>query len=442
MSSWRYSLKSRLLWYVAIVVALTASFQVFMAFQTTIHETDEIFDYQMQQVAFSLRPATQGNGISTVQSRVDNDNDEDDEFLIQIWAGEADQPFHTNDQILQIPRMAEGFSNITVKNKEFRVFSLSSGDHLIQIAQEEGVRSKIAGRLAVRTVAPILATAPILFFLVWRGVSVAFKPISKITSQLSSRRGNQLQSLPSDGLAREVAPFVNEINSHYERVRNTVEVQRRFLGDAAHELRSPIAALMLQMEVLNRTLESEPQHKASLSLKMGIARAMRVVEQMLALEHQQAAQLNSDLPNSADLVKIVLSSIHDVSNIASERQVVIMENILNQCVVSGNPEMIYIMVRNVLDNAVRYSPVMGVVHVELEKCELGYVLCVKDQGPGISSEQKERVFDRFYRVPGTEGVGSGLGLAIVKEIAIFHNFSIHLDTFGEGLDFRITFPSS
>jgi len=198
----------------------------------------------------------------------------------------------------------------------------------------------------------------------------------------------------------------------------------------------------LQMEVLNRTLESEPQHKASLSLKMGIARAMRVVEQMLALEHQQAAQLNSDFSNSADLVKIVLSSIHDVSNIASERQVVIMENILNQCVVSGNPEMIYIMVRNVLDNAVRYSPVMGVVHVELEKCDLGYVLCVKDQGPGISSEQKERVFDRFYRVPGTEGVGSGLGLAIVKEIAIFHDFSIHLDTSGEGLDFRITFPSS
>ena len=442
MSSGQYSLKSRLLWYVAVVVALTASFQVFMAFQTTIHETDEIFDYQMQQVAFSLRPATQGNGISTVQNRIDNDNDEDDEFLIQIWAGEGDQPFHTNDQILQIPRMVEGFSNVTVKNKVFRVFSLSSGDHLIQIAQEEGVRSKIAGRLAVRTVAPILATVPILFFLVWRGVSVAFKPISKITSQLSSRRGNQLQSLPSDGLSREVAPFVNEINSHYERVRNTVEVQRRFLSDAAHELRSPIAALMLQMEVLNRTLESEPQHKASLSLKMGIARAMRVVEQMLALEQQQAAQLNSDFPNNVDLVKIVSSSIHDVSNIASQKQVVILENILNQCVVSGNPEMIYIMVRNVLDNAVRYSPVMGVVHVVLEKCELGYVLCVRDQGPGISSEQKERVFDRFYRVPGTEGVGSGLGLAIVKEIAIFHDFSIRLDTSGEGLDFRITFPSS
>ena len=439
----RYSLKSRLLWYIMVAIALTAVFQVYMAFQTTVHETDELFDYQMQQVAYSLRPATQGAGIGSADTRMDNDNDEDDEFVIQIWAPGKAQPFQSNDTVAQLTRTPEGFSSTHLQGKLFRVFALTSGDHLIQVAQEAGLRDKIAGKQAFRTVAPILATLPLLLFLVWRGVSQAFAPIARITSQLASRRGNQLQSLSSEGLSREVAPFVEEVNSHYERVRHTLESQRQFLADAAHELRSPIAALNLQMEVLSRTLDNEQQEKAAQSLKTGINRAARVIEQMLTLENQQALLAGQRTRSAVDLSRVVDRTLQDVQDQASAKCIAVHANVSTGYMVSGDFEMLAIMVRNVLDNAIRYTPEGGTITATLERRPAEVTLSVQDNGPGIPPEYMDRVFDRFFRVPGSVGNGSGLGLAIVSEIAGFHHASVTMDPVSHegGLNLQITFPA-
>lgn len=438
----RYSLKSRLLWYVMAAIALTAAFQVYMAFQTTIHETDELFDYQMQQVAFSLRPATQGAGLSAAGMRMDNDNDEDDEFVIQIWAPNDVQPFHSNDQTRLLTRTPEGFSSIQLQGKLFRVFALVSGDHLIQVAQEVGIRDRMAGKLALRTVAPMLATVPLLLFLVWRGVSVAFAPMARITSQLANRRGNQLQSLSSEGLSREVAPFVEEVNRHYERVRHTLESQRLFLADAAHELRSPIAALTLQLEVLNRTLETAQQDKAAQNLKAGISRAARVVEQMLAWENQQSAQTESRQRGPVDLTSVVKRTLQEIQDQAAAKHIEIKHHLAVGQFVEGDFEMLSILVRNIVDNAIRYTPENGVIQVAIERRAQGLVLGVQDNGPGIPAGCLARVFDRFYRVPGSVGNGSGLGLAIVREIATFHHASVVMDPASEagGLNLQVTFP--
>lgn len=440
----RYSLKSRLLGYVFGAIAITAAFQVFMAFQTTIHETDELFDYQMQQVAFSLRPAVQGAELTVADVLKDNDNDEDDEFLVQIWTANGKQSFHSNDRTQLLGRTAEGFTEVMLHGTLFRVFALSSGDQLIQVAQEAGVRNRIAATLAFRTVAPMLLTVPVLMFLVWQVVQAALAPIERIRAQLSARRGNQLQSLSPEGLPSEVVPFVDEVNSHYARVNSTFESQRRFVADAAHELRSPIAALKLQLELLGRTTEADQHDRVVLRMRRGVERAARVVDQMLALEHQLTAQANPRPFVLVDLQDVVHKTVADAMDLAAAKSIDLRVESEAGCTVLGDFEMLCILLRNVLDNAIKYTPAYGTVQIATRHAPGLVAVQVVDTGSGIKPEHLNRIFDRFYRVPGSPGTGSGLGLAIVSEIATLHNARVQVcnRTSEAGLQFSLEFPVS
>ncbi|MDT7517042.1 ATP-binding protein [Rhodoferax mekongensis] len=438
----RYSLKSQLIASIMFAVTLTGILQAYMAFQTTVHETDELFDYQMQQVAYSLRPSVQSGNLSSSDALMDNDSDEDDEFLIQIWSSDDRRIFQSSEVLLQLQKSVDGFSEANLQGKIFKIFTLSSGDRLIQVAQESGLRQRIAGRLALRTVSPILWTMPVLLFLIWSVVSKASAPISRISSQLSNRQGNQLQELPVDGLPKEIAPLVEEVNSHYLRVQRTLESQRRFLADAAHELRSPIAALSLQLEVLNRTLENEHQDKAAQTMRLGINRAVRVVEQMLTLEHQQANLNNHRNRVIVDLCSVIHRTLTEMNEFADKKLIKLHINLTPNLQVVGDPDMLSIMIRNVIDNAIRYTPEGGVISIQLHEEQKQKTLSISDSGLGISKKYLDRVFDRFFRVPGSVGVGSGLGLSIVNEIAAFHSAIVKLEngTRSEGLTVQICFP--
>jgi len=437
----QYSLKSRLLGYVLGAIAVTAAFQVFMAFQSTIHETDELFDYQMQQVASSLRPAAQGAELTVADVLKDNDNDEDDEFLVQIWAADGKQSFHSNDRAQLLGRTTEGFSEVLLHGTAFRVFALTSGEQLIQVAQESGVRHRIAATLAFRTVAPMLLTVPILMFLVWRVVHAALEPIERIRAQLSSRRGNQLQSLSSDGLPSEIVPFVDEVNSHYARVNSTFASQRRFVADAAHELRSPVAALKLQLELLERTKETDQHELVMRRLKGGVERAARVVDQMLALEHQLSAQTNPQAMGTVHLQDVIQKTVAEAGELAHAKPINIRVAGNNHLAVAGDFEMLCILLRNVLDNAIKYTPAHGSIQISTHLDRGRVCLQVADSGPGIQAEHIDRIFDRFYRVPGATGTGSGLGLSIVSEIAAIHNATLTVENIpgGRGLLLTVAF---
>lgn len=438
-----YSLKYRLLGYVFAAIAVTAAFQVYMAFQTTIHETDELFDYQMQQVALSLRPVVQGAELSVAELLRDNDNDEDDEFLVQIWGADGKPSFHSNDRSQLLGRTADGFSEVVLRDTHFRVFTLSSWGHLIQVAQESGVRQRIAGTLALRTVAPMLFTVPILMFLVWQVVHAALAPIARIRAQLSSRRGNQLQSLSAEGLPSEVVPFVDEVNSHYERVHTTFASQRRFVADAAHELRSPMAALQLQLELLERSDGTEQRERVVQRMKRGVERAARVVDQMLALEHQLNAQADPRPLSDVDLKDVVLKTVADAGDLAMAKNIALLVDCESACRVWGDFEMLCILLRNVVDNAIKYTPAYGTVRIAVSVgtgTGTGTVtLQVADTGPGIKPEHLGRIFDRFYRVPGSPGTGSGLGLSLVSEIAASLDARVQVEnqSLGPGLLFTL-----
>jgi len=353
-----YSLKTRLLGYVLGAIAVTAAFQVVMAFQTTIHETDEIFDFQMQQVAFSLRPAVVGAELNVDAVLKDNDNDEDDKFLVQIWTADGKRSFHSNDYSQFLGRTTEGFSEVKLRDTEFRVFALTSGDHLIQIAQEVGVRNRISANLALRTVAPILITLPILMFLVWHVVKSALVPVDRLRAQLSIREGNQLQSLSPDGLPVEVEPLVEEINGHYAKINSTFESQRRFVADAAHELRSPIAALILQLELLARSRDADNFQQAVLRMKLGVARAARAVDQMLALEHQMNAQSKVVTLVPLYLNDVVSKAIPEAQLLAVAKDISLeVQNEGEPMKVVGDSEMLCVLLRNVIDNAIKYTPI-------------------------------------------------------------------------------------
>jgi two-component system OmpR family sensor kinase len=244
-------------------------------------------------------------------------------------------------------------------------------------------------------------------------------------------------------LPDEVRPLVQELNLLFGRVRTAFEAQQHFVADAAHELRSPLAALKLQALSLDRAEDAHARAVAIGRLTAGIERATRLVEQLLVLARQESggAEQKFDSVNLADLAKRTMG---DMVGAAQARHIDLGLVHVDEASVAGQGDALLILLRNLIDNAIKYTPAGGSVDVEVRQTERGPVLCVEDSGPGISPEERERVFSRFYRVPGSSAGGSGLGLAIIKAIAERHGATLALEQSERlgGLKVKVEFPTT
>jgi two-component system OmpR family sensor kinase len=419
-----------------VLIGVSASAATWLAVRK---EADEIFDYQLQQMALSLRDQT-----LHAQTGFFGDFD----YVIQVWDPSGSLVYFSNQGVV-LPQSRTGFQTVALRGADWRVYTMAQEDKTIQVAAPVSLRRDRASAMALRILVPIGASIPLFAILIWLLVTRELRPLEDIARAIRRRKPSSLDPLAESGLPEEVVPMVSELNALLGRLRDAIQTQKRFTADAAHELRTPLAALQLQIELVQRSYlakdRPEDTREAIDSLRAGALRASRLVEQMLTM-----ARLEPGMEESAAHEAFAPVSLTDVAaavaaeneGLAEAKGVELRLGRMDLATVNGQPNALRTLVRNLLDNAMRYTPAGGRVELEVRAEGEQVVLQVSDTGPGIPAEDRERVFDRFYRVPGSTAEGSGLGLAIVKQIADAHRAAISLGEADHGgLRATVRFPA-
>ncbi|CAB3859411.1 Sensor protein QseC [Achromobacter mucicolens] len=436
-----YSLRARLLFFLLAAIAVGALVQGAIAYRSTLAQADDIFDSLLQRTALSLGT---GDGLlSTGPTHARGAGSPvADDLIIQIWTPDGLRVFNSRSRLRLPSQIVLGFSDARLEGETYRVYSLATPFQVIQVAQDMRVRKNMASALALRTVAPIAAAAPLLMLIIWCVVSWSLRPVKRARAQVAARQPEDLSPVSVRGLPDEIRPLVQELNLLLERMRGAFAQQKQFVGDAAHELRSPLAALRLQMRALQRATDPEARQVAEQRLAAGIDRATRLVEQLLSMARQEGAQAQTPLA-PVDLADVLRQAISETLPQANAKSIDIALDGEAEAQVRGNRDALVLLARNLLDNAIKHSPAGGRVGIRLDRTPDRVSLLIDDAGPGIPVHERERVFDRFYRAEGNTTHGSGLGLAIARTIADRHGATITLEDppAGQGLRARVDFPA-
>jgi two-component system, OmpR family, sensor kinase len=428
-----HSLRRRLLWLVLAAIAFASVLQATSAYRTALLQADMMFDYHLQEVARSVHA---GVPFAPGEDQYD--------FFVQIWGPDGAQIFRSRGAALPTQAVL-GFSDTTFEGVRYRVYSLLTPEHTIQIAQDLDARQARAQALALRAVLPIALLAPLLMMAVGWLISRSLAPVERMRKQVAGRAADDLSPLPDAGLPLEVLPLVRELNLLFERVRRAFTAQQEFVADAAHELRSPLTALKLQAQALRRAHDDASREAAITRLNDGIERAIQLMAQLLVLAREDGDAGTAERPLRIDLQELARQAVADVLPHAQAKHIDIgLASDTPPVWVSGQPQALHILLRNLLDNAVKYTPEGGRVDIALAAQDGTASLAVEDSGPGIPEAERERVFDRFYRTPDAGAPGSGLGLAIVKAVAGRHGATVVLGRSGElgGLKAEVRFPAA
>lgn len=395
------------------IIALVAGI---FSFLSAFDEAHELQDDMLRQVAAlfdrqHLPPANLGDDGRAKES------DEESRVIVQyLTDGSKAAGKGGVGAPLSLPiTLSDGLHTPEVNGEPFRVLvKTTSNGERIAVAQETGVRDEIARDSALRTLMPFLILVPILLLIVADLVRKMFRPIASLSTEIDQRAEQELHAIEEKYLPAEVRPFVVAINRLLARVEQTMEIQRRFVADAAHELRSPLTAISLQAERLDQADMSDLARERLMTLRRGIERGQNLLDQLLALAKAQAAL---DRPKAS-------VSVQHIYRRVLEDLLPLAENKLIDVGVEGEQEVqlwvneldIYAVVKNLVDNAIRYTPDGGRIDLSVTTEESRAILRIQDSGPGIQVTERERVFDPFYRTLGTNQVGSGLGLSIVKAV--------------------------
>ena len=417
------SLRRRLLWLVLAAIAVASLLQASTAYRTALKQADALFDEHLEEIARSVR-----GGMPSGPDLAPGDPAYD--FMVQIWGPDGSQIFRSPRS--QLPAQAVlGFSDGVAGGVRYRVYSLQTPEQTVQIAQDLDARQARARAMALRAVLPIALLAPLLMLAVWWLIDRSLAPVERTRRQVAARAAGDLSPLPDADLPEEVLPLVQELNLLFGRARAAFETQRSFVADAAHELRSPLTALKLQAQALRRPQDDASRDGAIARLNDGIDRAIDLVGQLLTLAREEGERQRNPEPGPVDLQELVRQVVSDLLPQAQARRIDLGlaagDNEPLQVQVQGQPEALHTLLRNLLGNAVKYTPDGGQVDISLSLRDRSPCLFVEDSGPGLPEAERERVFDRFYRVPGLGAQGSGLGLAIVKTIADAHGATVTLD---------------
>jgi len=417
-----HSLRGRLLWFLLAAISIAAVVQASIAYRTALDNADQIFDYHMQQMALALRS---GTPLSNTDPR-DGGGTENNELLVQVWTPDGVQTFRTISRARLPQHAVLGFSNVNENNTTYRVFSIQTPTQTLQVAQDMAVRRNMASVMALRTVGPIAVMMPVLMLVVWLVVSGSLKPVARVRAQVAARQADDLSPVSEAGLPDEVLPLVQELNLLFGRVKTAFDAQQHFVADAAHELRTPLAALKLQALSLERAESDEARGVAVGRLTAGIERATRLVEQLLVLARQEASDASGAASSQVNLADLARRAVADLAATAQGKGVDLGVRQADEASITGQSDALMILLRNLVDNAIKYTPDGGTIDVSVSAEGKGARLVVEDSGPGIAEDERERVFDRFYRIAGSEAGGSGLGLAIIKAIAERHGAQLSL----------------
>ncbi len=388
-------------------------------------------DYTLEQVAHAIMR-------HGVESTSENDEGQDQgRFISQIW--ERSKLVYTSRPDVVLPRQPNGFAVVTWNREEWRTYTLHNSGLTIQVAAPKANRVLAYARMANWLLLPLAILVAGLGFLIWMAVVRALAPLEQVRREIGVRDVAMLHPIDMAAVPEEIRPLGEALNALLLRLDKALSLQRRFVADAAHELRTPLTALKLQAQMATRAQNAVERQETLARLQEGIDRAAHLVGQLLAMARLEPEAQAERVP--VEMEGLVKGVVSDFSTVADARKVDLGLTGSVPVIFRGHPEPLRVLVGNLIDNAVRYTPPGGRVDVALSQ-EAGWaVLTVSDTGPGIPAEEREKVFRRFYRLAGQETTGSGLGLAIVREIVQLCQGQIALgDAPGGGLQIEVRLP--
>lgn len=433
------------------VVLLAAAVYFF-----TMEEMSEVFDEELKQIALSVLTHHQTQATPPLEGvRLSRPEVDDITFITQVWTLDGRPLFSSLPESKLAFAQQSGWATTETATGEWRVYTARSADSVTQAAQPISARQALAADIAFKILVPGLIAVPLFALLLAYALARGLQPLSTATRDVELRSEQSLQPIDSDDLPLEIKPLVTAINSLMGRVDQALSSQRRFVADAAHELRTPLTALKLQAQLLSKATESDQRINAVAELQGGIDRATHLVSQLLDLSRLEPSNTLRAAPETR-LGDAVKSTVAQFAAQADRKGVDLGAEVSPEAstsLVHIAAHESTILLSNLIDNALRYTPSGGRVDVALSMHpESGRLeLVVRDSGPGIDASERPRVFDRFFRgaaaYDNPEVQGTGLGLAIVKMIVDLCGASVTLEPGlpnsegGYGLAVRVTFKT-
>lgn len=433
------SIRKELLWTLLPAVLTLLAIAVLAVLHEVRDELNELFDAQLAQAALAL-PATPVRDLPPATG--DDEDDPRSELVVATWEAGAGEPTFFLPTHAALPRdAAPGFSTHLIGGEKWRVFARHDGTRIVEAAQPLRIRSDAGLDIADRVILPFVLLVPAIILSVLFLVKRGLRPLTRFAHELDSRRPDALASLSLSALPAELLPMATAMNELLTRLSRALAAQEVFIADAAHELLTPLTALQVQVQMLERARSEERRAQATEDVRSSLERCVGLARQLLAL-----ARYSGETPPARDfepvpLLGVVRAAVAEVLPKAHARGIDLGVTSSTDCAIRGDDKALLTLLANLLDNAIKYSPAGSRVDVAIDVREHVPVVTVSDGGPGIAPAEQARVFDRFYRSRNAESQGSGLGLAIALEIAVRHGAHIALRTPGKlgGLDAEVVF---
>lgn len=420
--------------------------QAALSFQTLAGEDIQSRDIQALQQNLNKVPSQTIAIFNKNRGLLSTQLDYREPYQFQIWDSHGKLVLHSaNAPAASLAGATTGFSDNYVNGNLWRVFtSYDPKSKLTFVAAEHyKTRTYLARRISVDDIIIILLAFPFAGLLIWVIIGRGLNSIERVTKEVARRAADHLEPVDLKAVPTEIKPLVDELNKLFLRLKQAFEREQRFAADAAHELRTPLAALKTMAQVALKTADSRDRQTQLQNLCIGVDRCTHIIQQLLTLCRISPETATLEDPSEVDLLKVATEVIGQIAPAAIDKRIEI-ELAAKQphCILVGNATGIYALVRNLVDNAVRYTPAGGAVKVQINDEGSYAVIRVIDNGPGIPTELRSRVFERFYRVLGTNVQGSGLGLAIVQQIVHLHNgeVTLRVPEHGSGLEVEVRLP--
>lgn len=407
------------------------------------HEIEEVFDAQLAQTAgmiaeLTLNKIEKREIDSAALTKAVYGHKYERKVSFQIWEG-GKLLLHSQSAPHERLSNQMGFSDKPIGQTTWRVFGMEhdSSNYIIYAAEDYEVRNEMVSFIAQGALFPLLWALPLLGVFIWLGIGQGLLPLKRVAQEVAQRNPQQLEPIDSQGVPDEVIPLTASLNDLLQRLQQAFDLEKRFTADASHELRTPLAGIRTQAQVAMRATDAEERERALQNILRGIDRSSHLVEQMLTLARLEPESLGADF-KTVDLAALAEEVIADLVPLASSRQIEL--SLVNDCPnshIDGYGPGLAIMLRNLIDNAIRYSSDHGSVEISLFQDDDHCSLAISDTGPGIPEKERERVFDRFYRQEGRNGYGCGLGLSIVRHIVGLHRAKMTLTDAANGKGLRV-----
>jgi len=469
------SLRKYLLISILLIISTVGGMTIWGSYKDSTHEVQELFDAQLAQSArmilsIALTEVQEGH-VGKLQKLIflnklqlkdkphlgEEEEEEEDEdelenghlyenkLAFQVWDLHGNMILRSGNAPLEpLSNNKNGFSDQFIDSTQWRVFSLWNNEHnhLVMTAERYDLRMDLVRKITLKLLLPFLLMLPVLTFLLWLAVGKGLQPLKRIADEVKKREEHFLKELDTSHVPSEVKPLVYALNNFFIKVKASIEKERRFTSDAAHELKTPLAAIKTHAQLAQSASDSKSLNHSLSQLNAGTSRANHIVDQLLALARSESGNTQQQSLVPVDLHKLATEITGELAPMAINKNINLSVQDSSPIIINADPSGLSMLIRNLVDNAIRYIPDSGEVKINFSQTEHLVELHVIDTGPGIPDKsERKKVFERFYRSEGMSQSGCGIGLSIVKQVADYHHAKIDLsEAENGGLHVTVSFP--